>query len=477
MKGPRSSWGALAVCAVFLFAPGMAIASGLAYRDVGTGRWKGIAKNGDMRTGGAFATRSFVNSGFASSKAKAAIDAIPAGPCGGAPSVLAAFSGVVTGAAPNSGLFLYDATTDTILDIAVEGDATPIGGVWKPFAGIHPAIGIDSSTCLVHVAFRGLATGLGVTPNTDTGVFSATFGPLPSLAPVGPVGVIAQEGVTLAPPPFPSGSVFREFSPLLHLAAAGDTGAAGVHAAFPGWVSGPGVFGSNDTGVFMVTTNALGTTYTAAREGDVSCPPAWSGTTYANFANEIDLGIGDSYLLSGPQVVFRGVAVGGPSASNTAIVNVQPVAGCGSAAATYAIKGTATPLGGAFGTLANGTPLAASGGGGSALANVVFLAPITGGTAPRGLFYVGAPGFAATAGAAQGLPGMALGAGNVNLPMNMAKPSVNASGSVAFRASLPGAGAGLFYFHPTDATAPESLTGTYRNVKLDRLGNMTARFP
>src|SRR5262249_23490847 len=158
--------------------------------------------------------RSF--SGF-SGGLKAPIAAVAAGTCGGSDVVVAAFSAKVKGSAPNSGLFLYDATTDTISDIVVEGDSTPIGGTWKALDGINPGVGIDAFTCTLHVVFRGRAAG--VAAGMDTGIFDAAF-TLPSLAPLAPT-VIAQEGVTLGPAPFPGGTLFADFPKGTSVSASG----------------------------------------------------------------------------------------------------------------------------------------------------------------------------------------------------------------------------------------------------------------
>jgi len=474
MTAQRRSWAAVAVCATLLTAPRLVTASGLAYRDAVTGFWMGIAQSGDVRATGAYAGKTFA--GF-SGNTKVAIDAIPAGPCDVNPSVVAAFSGHVAGAPPNSGLFLYDALADTISDAVIQGAATPIGGTWQSFNGNTPAIAIDASTCLVHVYFRGQA--VGAAPN-DTGIFDAAFGPLPNLVPAGPVVVVAQEGVTPAPLPFPGGSVFSVFPASLRVTAASDLVAGGdVHVAFRGQVSGGGVSGANNTGVFLATSSAPGVIFTAAREGDVGCAPTWSGgTTFAEFPAALDVGIGDPIVPFGPQVVFRAKSAGGLPTNDTAIIDVVPVGlPCGVAFAIPAIEGGATPLGGTYKELAGATPVTAGGGGGGLPTNVAFLANISGGPAPKALFFYGSPAFTAVTVAAQGLAGTALGAGTVSLAPGTLGLSVNALNDLTFRASVSGAGSGLFMFNPAGPVAPESLAGGYRNARLDRLGNMTARFP
>jgi len=471
MRAQRCFCGVVAVCMALLSVPEMAAATGLAYRDATTGRWKGIAANGDVRSGGAFAGKKFA--GF-SGTIKASIDAIPAGPCGVAPSVVAAFSGHLATPSPNTGLFLYDATTDTIMDAVIQGAATPIGGTWKPFSNNNPAIAIDASTCLVHVYFRGQATG--VAPN-DTGIFDAAFGPLPGFA-AGPVTVVAQEGVTPAPAPFPGASVFGDFPAALHVTAASDLVFGGdAHVAFRGQVTGGGVTGANNSGVFLATTAVPGIK-TAAREGDVTCPPTFGGTSFSEFPAAIDLAIGDPFAGNGPQVVFRAKSAGAPPTSDTAVIDTAPVGlPCGVAVMFPAVEGAATPVGGTYAEFPSSTPVAASGGGGGFPPTIAFLSNVTGGTAPKALFYsiLFGPTISVVA---QGLPGTTLGSGAVGLSPGTLSPSVNSDGYLIFRASVSGAGTGLFFFNSlAGPVVPESVAGAYRNARLDRLGNMTARFP
>ena len=208
MKDRARFWAAAVVWAATLCVstmPSVAGASGLAYRNVTTGTWKGIAAAGDTRLAGVYGGKTFA--GF-SANARAPIESLVAGVCGGSAVVVAAFEARVTGPAPNTGVFLYDALTDTIMDVAIEGGVTPIGGTWKTFNGINPTVAIDPTTCLVNVGFRGQASGVPAT--SDTGAFDALFGPLPALTPAG-ILVIAQEGVTAAPLPFPGGAVFADF--------------------------------------------------------------------------------------------------------------------------------------------------------------------------------------------------------------------------------------------------------------------------
>ena len=79
----------------------------------------------------------------------------------------------------------------------------------------------------------------------------------------------------------------------------------------------------------------------------------------------------------------------------------------------------------------------------------------------------------------------ALGSAPVTLPNNIA-PAVSSSvafgpppaGAVVFRAVVAGAGAGVFEVEPFTGPYPaESVGGGFRNPRIDRAGNMTARFP
>jgi hypothetical protein len=439
---------------------GTAWAEGLLYRSVATGRWVGIAARSDALPGGsAFAGTVFAGFPIAT---EAAIDS-STGLC---TATVAVFSATLKAAAPNTGIFLYDALTDEIHDGVIEGEATPIGGVWAPLSRQNPSIAIDPALCRAHVVFRGKANGSG-TSNQDTGIFDAVIS-LADFSLLG-VSVIAREGVTTAPAPFPAAAVFNDFASA-RPSAAYDAGLASIGAAFQAKVTGGGTGAGNDSGIFLSTSLGL---FTAAREGDSSCMPGWvgAGALYADFPSTLPALVGSG--CGAPFcVAYRAKSSVGPMASDSAIEVAQPLTGCGSASHA-AVEGQATPAGGTFADLLSTTPIAYNGTPGVGTAFVARIASLSG--TSKAVFQ-GDPLTGPTIVVARhGQPDTPLSEGSVVLASDPS-PAVDALGDVAFVTAVSGFSSGLFLFNSTSANPAQLVSLGGHGPQIDRLGNMTARF-
>jgi hypothetical protein len=175
LRTSRHLWRTLVVTAVLITVSGPPVhARGFLYRSAATGRWTKLASLGDpLPPGSAFASESFSEP----VSSRAPIATVAAGTCGPDAITLAAFTASVSRSTNNTGIFLFEAATASIHDVAIEATATPLGGTWDAFAG-NPDLAIDADACVAHVVFRGHA--LGGEPARDTGVFDATFA-LPGL--------------------------------------------------------------------------------------------------------------------------------------------------------------------------------------------------------------------------------------------------------------------------------------------------------
>jgi hypothetical protein len=448
----------ISAMAVILVIHGSARAAGILYRR-NNQRWADVFSGGDALTSGVFTGRIFATP---SSSTRAAAANLGAGICGAGAIRIAAFSAKVSGSAPNTGIFLYDQVNGTMNDGVSQGTATPITGFFDQFGGTNPSVTIDSASCTLHVVFRGRATG--VTSTSDTGIFDATFGPLPALTLIG-ITTLVQEGVTAAPAPFPGGALFSDFPDGLPVPAQFASGALGF--AFRGQVAGAGVTSSDDTGIFI----SNGTLSTLAREGDgTNCAPSWTGAgvAYADFSNTLQLDIGFSSGNFG--ALYRAKSTGGASGSDSALEFGQVGGGCG-VTTKVAVEGQGTVAGGTYGDFgattglsfaANGTPNAAF------LATIVGLAGI-----PRAVFYTDLTTPVVVA--RHGMADSALGSGKVSLSSD-ANPTVNDGGTVVFKASVSGYASGLFVYSSA-ITPPELLSFSGRAPVIDTGSNITARFP
>jgi hypothetical protein len=313
-------------------------AGGFLYRSAATGRWTKLASIGDpLPPDSAFASETF--SEIVSSRAP--IATVAAGSCGPDGITLAAFTAMVSRSTNNTGIFLFEAATASIHDVAIEATATPLGGNWDAFAG-NPDLAIDADACVAHVVFRGHT--LGSEPSSsDTGVFDATF-TLPGLASAG-VTVLAQEGVTTPGLPFPPTAVLSEVGPLVSLAVF-DSPGVGVVAGFPMRVIDDAVTSDNDTGILAI---GPGGPSVLLREGEPSCVPAWTdaGPVYDEFPETRPLSMS---ALGGTSVFIeahsRGGAVNGALVLNTG--------GCSGSTLVVATDGGAAPGGGTVSLLWEG---------------------------------------------------------------------------------------------------------------------------
>ena len=428
-------------------------ASGLLYRR-NNQRWANVVSQGDAVVAGAFTGRTYSSFGTTARPAAANIS-------GCATARIAAFSAKVSGAAPNTGLFIYDQINGTINDAVIQGAPTPITGFWDSFSGTNPSATIDPTSCTLHLLFRGHATG--VSSAMDSGIFDATFGPLPALTPINVVALV-QEGVTLAPAPFPPGALFADFPAGLSVPSLFTSGSLGF--AFRGKVTGAGVAGTDDTGIFI----SDGTLTTRAREGDGTCPPVWtgSGSQYDEFPSNLQLGIGFTAGTFG--VLYRAKSQGNLPGSDTALEMGLATSPCGTTTKA-AVEAQATPAGGIYADLSPTTPLSFAA---NTTPKAAFLATITG--APgilRALFFTDltTPAYIAR----QGMADTALGSGKVTLPTDT-NPAINDSGQVVFKASVAGYSSGLF-FYSNAVTPAQLLTFGGRAAGIDAAADVVARFP
>jgi hypothetical protein len=338
LRTPRHLGRRLGVAAVLILISAHAVhASGFLYRSAATGRWTNLASIGDpLPPDSAFASETF--GGLVSSRAP--IATVAAGTCGPDAITLAAFTASVSRKTSNTGIFLFEAATASIHDVAIEATATPLGGTWDAFAG-NPDLAIDADTCVAHVVFRGHA--LGGDPSRDTGVFDATF-TLPGLASAG-VTVLAQEGVTTPGLPFPPTAVLSEVAPQVSLAVF-DSPGVGVVTGFPIRVIDDAVTSDNDTGILAI---GPGGPSALLREGDPSCAPAWTdaGPVYDEFPDTRPLSMS---ALGGTSVFLeahsRGGAVNGALVLNTG--------GCSGSTLVVATDGGPAPGGGTISLLWRG---------------------------------------------------------------------------------------------------------------------------
>ncbi len=161
-----------------------------------------------------------------------------------------AFTGLLSGAgvtgANNGGIF----TTGVGL-VAREGDVAPGTGGATYSRFDNPALNDAGET-----AFRGFLSGVGVTMANDSGIFASS-------------GLVAREGDES---PDTAGATYSGFGfPVRN--EVGET-------AFRGFLSGAGVTGNNNEGIF--TSSGL-----VAREGDVA--PGTGGATYSSFVDGLSL--------------------------------------------------------------------------------------------------------------------------------------------------------------------------------------------
>jgi hypothetical protein len=430
------------------------------YRDVTTGRWVTIARKGQALASGAFAGRTFTTFDM-----RAPIDVyVGGGACFGATIPLAVFSAKVKGAAPNTGVFLYNAATDTLHDVAIEGAPSVFGGTWASFNTTHPVVVIDSSAaCTAHVIFRGKATGVAAA--SDTGIVDARFS-LPGVT-LTSTSTVVREGVTSPPSPFPVGSLFEEFPALVQIAAR-QLAIGSVALAFVGAAKiGVGGIGSGDnTGVF---TQILGYPLTVvAREGTTCTTPGWpgAGTEYDTFVpKELDIDV----LGGAPaSAIYRAKSRGGSTTTDTAIE-------IGSACPTstvVAAEGAVTPIGGNYGNFHSAhTKLSASN------ARLAFAASVTNlANTVFALFHgVGGP----PSGAVVRRWHADTAIGDVTATVEgIDDVGVNdGGGDVVLEINVDGyAPDGIFFFNPASATPAEMVAFRGRNPRIDTLGNMTALF-
>jgi hypothetical protein len=456
--------------AVVAMITGTANAAGFMYRSTTTSRWVGIMAKGDTRTSGTFAGSLFADPA-PFGRAPVASDA-----CGGGVRV-AVFSAKmqILAPAPNTGIFIYDANTDTIFDVVVQGGLAP-GGTWAAFDTVNPAVAIDSGSCTAYVFFWGKITGAPLASNT--GVFMVPVA-LPAFA-VGAVGVVALEGTTLAPAPF-AGAVFNDFiSKTMHLAAVPVSGLGGVAVAFPAKVLGGGTTPSNDTAIFLDYTS--GAMLTAAREGDSSCPPMFSGATlYGDFPSTLQVAVGDLAPLFPPGSIFvsyrakaQGVAIG----ADTAVEASVPTLGCGGSIA-LAVEGAATAFGGSYADFAAGTPLggSAESTGGFFPASFGFMAKATGGVYSKAVIQAIPFPTSVTAIAKAGAADSALSDSAISLPPDPG-PSTNGGSAIVYGAGVKGFPSAIFESSVVvGPTPPEALTFSGKYPQIDAAGNVSARYP
>jgi hypothetical protein len=462
----------LLVAGMISIVPRGSDAAGLLYRSVSTGQWVGIAAANDTRATGVFATRQFKTFPGA---AKAPLAYLPGGAgCGVDPISVAAFSAQLTGSAPNTGIFLYDATTDTIIDAVIEGATTPAGGTFKALNGTNPGVAIEVPACKLHVFFR--ATIVGAPLASDTGIFDATFDLTSSFASLG-ISVIAHEGTTLAPnPAFPATSTFGDFSSMVKVSARDypNGGSRVPSLAFRGKIIGGGVTGTNDTAVFV--WSPLVGFFPVAKEGDPSCAPNWAmaGSMYDDFPASMEIAASGAYTPGNPSAVYRAKGRGAPTSGTDTAIELGLTEGCGAAfTVVWGIEGQPTPAGGTHGDFPPSTPLDGVSGDPHPEHEVAFLGTIVGGAAPKALFLIGNSYFANFR---HGFPDTALAGAALSLPANIG-PALGAGGRLAFRGSISGLTSGLLTFHNTNANPAQLLSFAGSRAQVDKAGNMTARFP
>jgi hypothetical protein len=423
-------------------------ADGVLYREAATGRWVKIAAEGDIVAGGALAGRAF------SGVSRPSVDVyVGGGSCGGATVQLTAFEASVDGDDPDRGLFLYDVASGTLIDVAIEDAAAPIGGTWSAF--LNPKVVIDTSAaCTAHVIFVGLADS----PDGE-GLFDVAFS-IPSLTPLGTT-VLAEAGVTVPPGPFPVGSTFYKFRGEL---GARQPVAGTVVLAFRAEAREGGVGSDDDSGIFA---GVLGSGFaTVAREGTSCDTPAWAGAgpAYGEFGDNLQIDV----VGVTPAAVYRASSVGG--VSNDTDTAIELSTGC-SLATVIAAEGGATPIGGTYYHFDGDAAVAASS------ARLAFAAKVNGlGDIKRAIFHgVGAPPVGAVA--RTSMPDTSIGEVSL-IDEDAAIMAVNdVAGDVVFNARVDGYGkGGLFFFSYGSVVPAELTTFLGEEPSIDSVGNMAAIF-
>jgi len=316
-------------------------ARGFLYRSAATGRWTKLAILHDpLPPSSAFASQTFLSF---SSSTRAAIATVAAGACGPDAITLATFSGIVDLSAHNTGIFLFDATTAGIHDVAIEHTATPLGGTWASLSYENPVVVIDGGSCAAHVVFRGeLASGQPA--NQRTGLFDATFA-LPSLTPTG-TAVLVQEGVTVPGAPFPAAAELDALVPRTSYSAALDAG-GNLVVAFAGRARTHGVTDADDSAIFAVSPSGFGFT-TVLHEGDPSCVPPWpgAGPVYHDFLYKTPVSVAPLSAPSTPSVLVVAYSTGTPVVADSAVV--LNTGGCAGTTAVVASEAGAAPSSGTY---------------------------------------------------------------------------------------------------------------------------------
>ncbi len=447
-----SLWRAMIITAVGLtMSAPPAHAHGFLYRSGITGRWTKLASIGDpLPVDSAFAPATFA--GFLGSKGIAPIASVAPGACGPDAVTLAAFTASVSRSSTNTGIFLFEAATAKIHDVAVEGATTPLGGSWDTFTA-SPVLAIDAEGCVAHVVFRGRASG--TPPGMDTGVFDATFA-LPGLTSTG-INVVAQEGVTAPGAPFPPTAVLSEVRPQVALAVS-DSAGVGVLIGFPMRVTDSAVSSADDSGVLAIGPAGVSV---LLREGDPSCVPPWpnGGTMYDDFADTRPLGMA---ALGAPSVLLEAASRDGTAK----VAIVLNSGGCGGTTVVLAAPGGVGPDGSTF-ALTGGTlwPLDLNAGGDAAF---LVTTKMPGEIVNRRTLIRSSTGVVAR----EQLANTSLGPA-VKISGLSTSPSTNAASDLVFGAKALAQG---LFFAASDGSAPELLSFGGANPQMDDLGNMTASF-
>ncbi|CAN5187007.1 hypothetical protein BH11PLA2_BH11PLA2_50410 [soil metagenome] len=299
-----------------------------------------------------------------------------------------AFQATLTGGTSTQGIFA--GTPGSLNAAALQGTAAPAGGNYIGFS-LTPVLNASGQA----------AFGAGLTGGSSTrGVFAGTPGAVAAIALVGTAA--------------PAGGNYSFFGiPVLN-----DSGQVGFFANLTG--------GTSTRGIFAGTPGSL---TTAALQGTAA--PAGGNYSLINAP----------VLNASGQVAFLATLTGGLSTQGI-------FAGTPSAVAAIALQGTAAPAGGNYSSIIFPPVLNASG-------QVAFQADLTGGSSINGIF-AGTPG----AVAAIALQGTASPAGG-NYSSFQTPPVLNASGQVAFFASMTGGTStgGIFAGTP-GAVAAIALVGT-----------------
>ena len=206
-----------------------------------------------------------------------------------------AFRGALTGpgvnASNNSGIWSEAAGTPGSQGlIARTGDVAPGTG---PGTGVvYSSFNLPVISAAGQTAYLGVLTGTGVTFSNDRGIWSEAAGTL------GSPGLVAREG-NHAPGTAP-GVVYNGLGePVID--AAGQT-------AFRDFLTGGGVTGSNDTGIWSEAAGTPGSPGLVAREADAA-PGTGTGVVYSGFNNPV--------INAAGQTAFRAFLAGnGVDASN-----------------------------------------------------------------------------------------------------------------------------------------------------------------